>query len=56
MDFAVPPELDEVRASFLAFIDRDVRPVEERFRAELQEDRWTDEMRSFAREIERATG
>ena len=48
MDFAVPPELDEVRASFLAFIDRDVRPVEERFRAELQEDRWTDEMRDAA--------
>jgi acyl-CoA dehydrogenase len=48
MDFAVPPELDEVRASFLAFIDREVRPVEERFRAELQEDSWTDEMREAA--------
>ena len=48
MDFAVPAELDEVRASFLAFIDREVRPVEERFRAELQEDRWTDEMRDAA--------
>src|SRR5262249_49803020 len=48
MDFAVPVELDEVRASFLAFIDREVRPVEERFRAELQEDTWTDEMRDAA--------
>jgi len=48
MDFAVPPELAEVRASFLAFIDREVRPVEERFRTELQEDRWTDEMRDAA--------
>src|SRR5437660_5342710 len=48
MDFAVPAELDEVRASLLAFIDREVRPVEERFRAELQEDRWTEEMRDAA--------
>src|ERR1044072_4735520 len=51
MDFAVPEELDEVRASFLAFIEREVRPVEERFRAELQEDRWTDEMRDAARAL-----
>ena len=48
MDFAVPAELEEVRASFLSFIDREVRPVEERFRAELQDDRWTDEMRDAA--------
>ena len=46
MDFTIPAELDEVRSSFLAFLDREVRPVEERFKAQLQEDEWTEEMRA----------
>jgi len=45
MDFAVPSELDEVRSSFLSFVDREVRPVEEHYRVQLQEDVFTDEMR-----------
>ncbi|MBI4728654.1 MAG: acyl-CoA dehydrogenase family protein [Acidobacteria bacterium] len=45
MDFAVPPELDEVRSSFKSFLEREVRPVDERYRREIQDDEWTDEMR-----------
>lgn len=45
MEFTIPSELEEVRASLLAFIDREVRPVEERFRVQLQNDEFTDEMR-----------
>ncbi|MFA5891298.1 MAG: acyl-CoA dehydrogenase family protein [Actinomycetota bacterium] len=46
MDFSIPTELEEVRSSFKSFLDREVRPVEERFRSQLQEDEWTDEMRA----------
>jgi acyl-CoA dehydrogenase len=53
MDFAVPAELDEVRWSFMQFVDREVRPVEERFKQNLQEDEWTDEMRDAAQELRR---
>ena len=35
MDFAVPDELAALRSSYAAFLDREVRPVEERLRAEL---------------------
>ena len=45
MDFSIPSELEEVRSSFLSFVDRDVRPVEEKYRQHLQEDVFTDEMR-----------
>ncbi|MFY9585982.1 MAG: acyl-CoA dehydrogenase family protein [Actinomycetota bacterium] len=48
MDFRVPPELDEVRSSFKAFLDREVAPVEEKFRQQIQDDEWTDEMRDAA--------
>ena len=53
MDFRVPPELEEVRSSFNAFLEREVRPVEERFRPQIQEDEWTDEMRDAARDLRR---
>lgn len=53
MDFRVPPELEEVRSSFNAFLDREVRPVEERFRQQIQEDEWTDEMREAGSELRR---
>ncbi|HEX9774352.1 MAG TPA: acyl-CoA dehydrogenase family protein [Actinomycetota bacterium] len=46
MDFAVPPELAELRSSFLDFVDREVRPVEERYRPQLQDDLFSDEMRA----------
>ncbi|HVF18860.1 MAG TPA: acyl-CoA dehydrogenase family protein, partial [Mycobacteriales bacterium] len=32
MDFSIPEELTALRASFAAFLDREVRPVEERIR------------------------
>jgi acyl-CoA dehydrogenase len=35
VDFAVPDELAALRSSYAAFLDREVRPVEERLRAEL---------------------
>ncbi len=45
MDFTIPAELEEVRSSFRAFLEREVRPVEERYAQQLQEDEWTPEMR-----------
>ena len=51
MDFRIPSELEEVRSSFKAFLEREVAPVEERFRQQLQEDEWTDEMRDAAHEL-----
>jgi len=53
MDFGVPAELDETRASFRAFLEREVRPVEERFRTQIQDDAWTDEMRDAAMALRR---
>lgn len=53
MDFAVPQELQEVRASFLQFLEREVRPVEERYQVELHDDSFTPEMRGAAKEIRR---
>ncbi len=53
MDFRVPPELEEVRSSFNAFLDREVRPLDERFRQQIQDDEWTDEMRDAGTELRR---
>src|SRR3954468_18419587 len=36
MDFRVPPELAELVASYRSFLDREVRPVEERFAERLR--------------------
>jgi alkylation response protein AidB-like acyl-CoA dehydrogenase len=44
MDFRVPPELAELVASYRSFLDREVRPVEERFAERLQLDSFDDEM------------
>jgi hypothetical protein len=38
MDFTIPDEYTEVLDSFRSFLDREVRPVEERFRQRLQDD------------------
>ena len=35
MDFAVPEELTALRSSYAAFLDREVRPLDESLRAEL---------------------
>jgi acyl-CoA dehydrogenase len=53
MDFSVPAELDEVRSSFRTFLEREVRPVEERFRQQIQDGDWTDEMRAAGLELRR---
>jgi acyl-CoA dehydrogenase len=53
MDFRVPPELEEVRSSFKAFLEREVRPVEDRFRQQIQDDEFTPEMRDAGLELRR---
>src|SRR5437764_11287384 len=45
MDFAVAEEHAELRSSLRSFLDREVRPVEERYAEALQDDVFTDEMR-----------
>jgi acyl-CoA dehydrogenase len=45
MDFRVPDELQALVDSYRSFLDREVRPVEERFALRLQEDELTDEIR-----------
>jgi acyl-CoA dehydrogenase len=53
VDFSVPPELEEVRSSFRTFLDREVAPVDERFRPQLQQDEWTPEMREAGLAVRR---
>ncbi len=53
MDFRIPAELEEVRSSFKAFLEREVRPVEESYRQQIQDDEWTDEMRDAAMDLRR---
>jgi alkylation response protein AidB-like acyl-CoA dehydrogenase len=55
MDFTVPSEVAEVRKSLLDFVDREVRPVEERFLPRILDDVWDDEMRDAARSIRQAS-
>jgi alkylation response protein AidB-like acyl-CoA dehydrogenase len=51
VDFSVPEELAQLRESYAAFLDREVRPVEERFRRELARWEWTDQMAAGARTL-----
>jgi acyl-CoA dehydrogenase len=53
MDFRVPEELTSLRASFAAFLDREVRPVEERFAAQLRTGAVTADVRAAGAEIKR---
>lgn len=53
MDFAIPEELTQLRQSYAAFLDREVRPVEERYQRELGRWEWTDEMSEAARDLRR---
>jgi acyl-CoA dehydrogenase len=55
MDFTIPDEYRELLASFRSFLDREVRPVDERFRVELQDDAFTDEMRDAGLALRRAS-
>src|SRR6266545_2265270 len=38
MDFTIPAEYEELLSSFRSFLDREIRPLEERFAQELQEE------------------
>ena len=54
MDFAVPEELTALRQSFAAFLDREVRPVEEKVAASFHEGRLSDdEVRDAALSVKR---
>jgi acyl-CoA dehydrogenase len=45
MDFSVPDDYQELLKSFRSFLEREVAPVEERYRAQFQEGQLTTEMR-----------
>src|SRR6266571_2557124 len=45
MDFAIPQDYADLLSSFRSFLDREVRPVEERYAQQMQEDVFTDDMR-----------
>lgn len=45
MDFRIPDEYEQLLASFRSFVDREVRPVEQRFAPRLQDDVFDDQMR-----------
>jgi acyl-CoA dehydrogenase len=51
MDFSIPDELTSLRSSFAAFLDREVRPVDETFRERFWQGTFDDEMRAAARRI-----
>ena len=51
MEFAIPEELTQLRQSYASFLDREVRPVEERFHDELATWDWTEEMAGAFREL-----
>src|SRR5919108_1996382 len=48
MDFSIPDEYQQLRSGFEAFLQREVAPVEERFRPQIQEGEYTPEMRAAA--------
>ncbi len=45
MDFSIPTEYRDLLSSFRSFLEREVRPVEERFQPEIQDDVVTEEMK-----------
>jgi alkylation response protein AidB-like acyl-CoA dehydrogenase len=53
VDFTVPDELSQLRQSYRSFLDREVRPADERFHAELSRWEWTDEMQQEAVRLRR---
>ena len=55
MDFSIPDEYQELLSSFRSFLDREVRPVEDRYRTQLQEDELTPEMKDAGLALRRAS-
>jgi acyl-CoA dehydrogenase len=53
MDFSIPDELQSLRASFATFLEREVRPVEDRFAEHFWRGEFTDEMREAAQAVKR---
>ncbi len=53
MDFSIPAELQSLRQSFATFLEREVRPVEDRHASSFAVGEFTDEMREAARRIKR---
>lgn len=53
MDFAIPEELAALRASFAAFLDREVRPLDERVAASIQAGVFDDAVREAAAGVKR---
>jgi hypothetical protein len=51
VDFEIPGQYRELVDSFRAFLDSEVRAVDERFRLELQDDRRDDRMRQAGVEL-----
>ncbi|MBW3664639.1 MAG: acyl-CoA/acyl-ACP dehydrogenase [Actinobacteria bacterium] len=46
MDFSIPDELQALRDSYGSFLEREVRPVEDRWRPQLELGEWTDDMQA----------
>jgi acyl-CoA dehydrogenase len=53
MDFSIPEELVSLRESFAAFLEREVRPVQDRHAESFRQGVFTDEMRADAKAIKR---
>jgi acyl-CoA dehydrogenase len=53
MDFSIPSEYEELLVSFRSFLDREVRPQEERFGEALQEEQIPEEVREAGLAIRR---
>ena len=53
MDFTIPQDYQDLLASFRSFLDREVRPLEERFAAELQEESLPEHVREEGRALRR---
>ncbi len=53
MDFSIPAELQSLRDSFAAFLDREVRPVNDRFAENFRAGEFTEEMRKAGQAIKR---
>jgi acyl-CoA dehydrogenase len=51
MDFAIPAELTALRQSFAAFLDREVRPLDEQVAPRIHEGVFDDEVRAAAQEV-----
>jgi acyl-CoA dehydrogenase len=55
VDFSIPDEYQELLSSFRSFLNREVRPVEDRYRTQLQEDELTHEMKEAGLALRRAS-